>query len=248
MVPTFRVINAVLGLVLAPLLLVLLVGWGLLRWRRTGRDPVYLDDPSILMPAPPPGLTPAAGAAVRDGGVDRRALTAASLDLASRGQIGVQGGAERRVCSRPARRSASTRATPSPATRPSRRACCGLGRGPPTTRRCTCWAGSRRIGGAHGYIEPEDITKLGEHVGEFNKRLETHLVAQSWFRERPSAVIGRWSGGAALVLIGGIATLIAGVILPSSGLVLVAVALVISADRAVRHRARDARPDAGTGP
>ena len=76
-----------LGLIIAPLLFVALMAWGLLTWFRTGRDPVYLDDPSIHIPAPPKGLTPAAGAAVRDGKVTRRALTAASLDLAVRGHI-----------------------------------------------------------------------------------------------------------------------------------------------------------------
>ena len=57
----------VLGLIVAPLL----VRPG----RRLGDPdlvalrprPVYLDDPSIHIPAPPPGLTPAAGAAVREG-------------------------------------------------------------------------------------------------------------------------------------------------------------------------------------
>ena len=88
--PAARVLNAVLGLVLAPLILLGVVGFALYRWWRSGKDPVYLDDPSILMPAPPPGLTPAAGAAVRDGKVTRRALTAASLDLAARGRIAFQ--------------------------------------------------------------------------------------------------------------------------------------------------------------
>ena len=53
----------------------------------SGRIPVYLDDPSILMPAPPPDLTAASGAFVMDGGTSRRALTTAMLDLASRGYI-----------------------------------------------------------------------------------------------------------------------------------------------------------------
>ena len=64
-----------------------LVGWALFHWRRFGKDPVYLDDPSILMPAPPPDLTAASGAMVMDGGTSRRALTTAMLDLASRGLI-----------------------------------------------------------------------------------------------------------------------------------------------------------------
>ena len=56
-------------------------------WRRFGKDPVYLDDPSILMPAPPPDLTAASGAMIMDGATSRRALTTAMLDLASRGLI-----------------------------------------------------------------------------------------------------------------------------------------------------------------
>ena len=44
-----------------------LAGWAVFNWRRFGKDPVYLDDPSILMPAPPPDLTAASGAMVMDG-------------------------------------------------------------------------------------------------------------------------------------------------------------------------------------
>src|SRR5204862_7538499 len=62
-----RQIDAVLGLVGAPLVVLLLVGFVLFEWLRYGRDPVYLDDPSIYMPAPPPDLTPASAALVVDG-------------------------------------------------------------------------------------------------------------------------------------------------------------------------------------
>ena len=84
---TARQVNAVVGLVGAPIVLLGLVGWAFFHWRRFGKDPVYLDDPSILMPAPPPDLTAASGAMVMDGGTSRRALTTAMLDLASRGLI-----------------------------------------------------------------------------------------------------------------------------------------------------------------
>jgi hypothetical protein len=63
-----RQVDAVTGLIVAPLLLIGLVAWAGWSWLRFGRDPIYLDDASILMPAPPPGLTPAAAAAVLDGG------------------------------------------------------------------------------------------------------------------------------------------------------------------------------------
>ena len=145
-IPTWRVINSVIGLVLAPLVLLLLVGRALLAWYREGKDPVYLDDPSILVPAPPPGLTPAAGAAVRDGGVARRSLTAASLDLAVRGYMGFRAEPARSLWAAH-RTSASSRARPSRATRRSRLACCGRAAGRWTRRRSTCGDRLDRAGG-----------------------------------------------------------------------------------------------------
>ena len=62
------------------------VGWVVLRWRATGRDPTYLDDPSILLPAPPEGMT-AATATIVDGGHAATAFMAALFDLASRDEI-----------------------------------------------------------------------------------------------------------------------------------------------------------------
>ena len=82
-----RQLNAIVGLVVAPIVLIGLIGWALFSWLRFGDDPVYLDSPSIYVPAPPPGLTAASGALVMDGGSSRRALTTAMLDLASRGLI-----------------------------------------------------------------------------------------------------------------------------------------------------------------
>ena len=62
------------------------LGWVLVRWRATGRDPRYLDDSSILMPAPPEGMT-AATATIVDGGPATNAFMAALFDLASRDEI-----------------------------------------------------------------------------------------------------------------------------------------------------------------
>jgi hypothetical protein len=62
------------------------VGWALVRWRASGRDPTYLDDPSILLPAPPEGMT-AATATVVDAGPAATAFMAALFDLASRDEI-----------------------------------------------------------------------------------------------------------------------------------------------------------------
>lgn len=82
-----RQVNAIVGLIGGALVLVLLPGWAIFHWLRFGRDPVYVDSDSVLVPAPPAGMTAAAGTLVLDGHTSRRSLTTALLDLASRGQV-----------------------------------------------------------------------------------------------------------------------------------------------------------------
>jgi uncharacterized membrane protein YgcG len=241
----FRQLNAVLGLLIAPLAAGGVVVWGLFSWLRHGRDPVYLDDPSIHMPAPPPGLTPAAGAVVRDGRSTRRALTAASLDLAVRGMIAFQAeksgllgtGTKLGITTRPEEHeSDAVDATGMP-----------LPPGPPGSGQLDPEAQWRRdrarsrsidpattfldgrlsaIGGHDGYIEPDDMLKLGKDVAGFDKRIEQHVVANGWFGEAPSASTKRWIGRGVLVDVAGAIALIAGFNLPSDGLVVLGGALV----------------------
>jgi uncharacterized membrane protein YgcG len=72
------------GIVLGAGLLVL--GLFLRTWWERGRDAeVPLIDDSVLMPGPPPGLTPALATVLRNDGVDREAFTSALVDLGHRG-------------------------------------------------------------------------------------------------------------------------------------------------------------------
>ena len=75
-------VNVVVGVVA----FVIVAGYAALAWFRHGRDPSYPDDASILLPAPPPGMT-AATATVVAGGGTHVAFMAALLDLASRDEI-----------------------------------------------------------------------------------------------------------------------------------------------------------------
>ena len=219
-----RQVNAVLGLVLAPAILVLVVGYGLVRWWRVGRDPVYLDDPSILMPAPPPGLTPAVGAAIRDGSVGRRAMTAASLDLAVRGHIafrveqpatfghkpgiGIDTGAAPVGDAGEQERMARARSRPMDA--------------------ATRYLAERlaEAAGAAAYLPADRITELGTDVAQFDRRLEGHLVEQGWYREKPSSVVGRWVAGAVALIALGVVAVIVGLNVPASGAVVLGAALI----------------------
>ena len=81
--------QAIVALVIDGLVVVFLIGL----WWRDGRDPpVPLIDDSVLLPAPPPGLTPAMAALLRDGTTTKNAPAAALVDLASRNLLAMQEG------------------------------------------------------------------------------------------------------------------------------------------------------------
>ncbi|HUQ43050.1 MAG TPA: TPM domain-containing protein [Candidatus Limnocylindria bacterium] len=83
-------LNFILGAIIAGLgglvLLLFLRTW----WQR-GRDAeVPLIDDSVLLPTPPPGLTPALATVLRNDGVDKEAFTSALVDLGHRGLVTFQ--------------------------------------------------------------------------------------------------------------------------------------------------------------
>jgi uncharacterized membrane protein YgcG len=217
-----RQVNAVLGLVGAPLAFLLLVGWAGSSWLRYGKDPIYLDDASIHMPAPPPELTPAAGALLMDGRSSRRTVTAAMLHLASRGELSF------RKHDGLLRDKVGVQLIDAQSDDPqlirNRRKL------PTSSAEAYALERLRSIGRDETlhYIDPDDLLEFGKSVGEFDDRLEAHTARQGWFREAPSKSIERWSfrGGAALVA--GFVLGVLGFTLPSSGILLVGVAVGVA--------------------
>lgn len=218
---TARQLDAGLGLVGAPVAFLLLAGWAVLSWWRYGRDPEYLDSPSIHLPAPPPDLTAASGSLVWDGRVSRRSLTTALLDLASRGLLafreekGLLGlrttvGIETHV------------ADADPVTEAHR---VRNGRRPISKAEHHALSRLQSLGKT-GYIKPERLPEFGSAVGTFNQRLENHVVRQGWFKERPTKVVGRWITRAFVVGVLGVVVLVIGFNLPSAGLLTVGGAMV----------------------
>jgi uncharacterized membrane protein YgcG len=213
-----RQINAVIGLVGAPIVFLGLSGWAFFHWRRFGKDPVYLDDPSVLMPAPPPDLTAASGAMIMDGSTSRRALTTAMLDLASRGLIafredagGLFGGHKVGIDVSPAKGDADVEA------QRQRNARRPIG---PAEELALGRLQTLGRGEDEAFITPEDLPKFGSEVPEFDKALETHVVDHGWFGEKPSKVVGRWTGRGVLALVAGVIAAILGFNIPFSGLTL----------------------------
>lgn len=222
-----RQANAILGLVIAPLVLLVFIAGGLLRWSREGRDPVYLDDPSIHLPAPPAGLTPAAGTVIYEGKVTRRAMTAASLDLAVRGLVAFKAEEPAEDSTEPGLGILTGSAVTGQPGAQSRMA---RARSRPIDK-ATQFLGQQMAHAAGGdcYLPADKITKLAKAVDEFNRRLEQYLVDQGWYRSVPSRVVAAWTGRAATLLLGGVVVFLVGAILPSSGTLMVGAALGISA-------------------
>lgn len=219
-----RQLNAVVGLVGGSVVFMGLSGWALYHWRRFGKDPVYLDDPSILMPAPPPDLTAASGAMLMDGATSRRALTTAMLDLASRGliafrdepgilwqshKVGIDVDPARGDAETEAQRRLNNRRPTGPAEAMALRRLQTLGAGDPES-----------------FIAPDDLPKFGQDVADFDKALESHVVRRGWFSERPSKVVTRWVGRGAIAVGVGLAAIVAGVNIPISGLTLIGAAAI----------------------
>ena len=211
-----RQIDAAVGLIGGPLAFVFLVGAAAWSWVRFGKDPVYLDDPSIHIPAPPPDLTAASGAVVWEGRSTRRALTTAMLDLASRGELSFR---EESGLLGLGGKKAGIQIATGPSSDPN---AVRNRRRPLSEAEDYALARVYSIaspGGKDGYyIAADDITKFGKYTSSFDTKLEKHVTDMGWFREPPQKAISRWRGRGFWIAALGAVTLFAGVqILPSNG-------------------------------
>jgi uncharacterized membrane protein YgcG len=214
-----RQVDAVAGLIAAPLLLVGLVGWAGWSWLRYGRDPLYLDDASILMPAPPAGMSPATAAVIIDGRARRHALTTALVDLAARGEITFRAAPDD-----PSKMDIDITVPDQRDARLARNRRLPLG-----VAEQYALAELKKLGGAIRTIDAEDVPKFAKAVGGFDDRIEDSVAAGGWFSESPGDAIDRWSRRGAFVLIVGAVGTFFGFSLPSSGLLLVGAAAMVGA-------------------
>lgn len=219
-----RIANAIIGLAGAPIVLLLLVAWPLLHWFRYGRDPDFLDDPSIYMRAPPPDLTAAAGALVFDGRSSRHTLTTALLDLASRDEIAFRPEAQRLAKDRmdieirqpdedDPRIALNRRRPISPAEIYARSALTSLAtpdeQGVPM-------------------VDSTELLQFGSKVSGFDDKLELYATQKGWFATAPKAATTRWAAHGIAEICAGGAVVIVALSLPSDGLLLVGGAGVVA--------------------
>jgi uncharacterized membrane protein YgcG len=218
---TARQLNALLGF--GGILLGLgLLAWLFVSWLRFGRDPVYTDDASIYMPAPPPGLTAAAASVILDGMATRHALTTAMLDLASRGEIAFV--PDTGFLRKPR---VTVRITDPDLSDTKLRL---IRRHPVAQAEQFALEHLQALAeGEEREISPQGLLGFGKHVGEFNQLLEDSVVRGGWFARAPRSVIRRWWAVAVVEGIGAGLAIWGAVNLPSSGLTLVGISLGVAA-------------------
>ncbi|MFI5226709.1 MAG: TPM domain-containing protein, partial [Candidatus Limnocylindrales bacterium] len=216
-----RQVDSIVGLVIAPVLFLLLVGFAAWQWLRFGRDPVYLDDPSVHMPAPPADLTPASAALIWDGRSSRHTLTTALLDLASHGSLAFR---EEQTGTIVHHTKVGIETRPevpdSSELRLIRRHSLSVAE----TSLAQRLAGLPSLDET-GYLGPTHLTDVAALTAKFDIDLEAHAVTKGWLSGPPTKVAQRWYRAAAVEAVAGIAFFILGANLPSQGFVLLGVAL-----------------------
>ena len=171
-----------------------------LTWWRRGRDTrIPLIDDSVLLPSPPPGLTPALATVLANDGVDDQAFTAALVDLGHRGLVTFQ---QDDVSAKHPR--VDLVVPPEPLDDPSSVEARQRPLGEPEAQ----LAASVGIQSAGGLISS---LRLRQGIGlklktAFKKDLGRAALASGWFRTDPRRIVGRWH------VIGGAVAIVAAVI------------------------------------
>lgn len=241
-----RQVNAVVGLVGGAAALLGLLGWALFHWLRFGRDPEYTDSESVLVPAPPAGMTAATATMILDGGVSRRTLTTALLDLASRGRVAFREhhgplGIGRKLTVDVGRRAMVAATSDVAADETARTAAADAAERTDIAEARLALADRRPLGPAEAYlekrldqlassdsIEPDELPKLAEDVPIFERHIEDAAVKAKWFGERPSTVVGRWRILGVIEGLAGGGLIWAGLTIPFSGLTLLGGAALVA--------------------
>jgi uncharacterized membrane protein YgcG len=215
-----RQLNAVIGLGVAPILLLATLSFAYLAWRRQGRDPEFHDSPSILMAGPPAGMTPPLATVVRRGAATPEGLNVTLVELASQGRIAfsnldrvseVRSDEEPDPLTDPAILVPPEPAAARPLAEPQR----------------FVYDTIRDLAGSSGELRREQLWGLNAAVSGYRSLLEKTAVGLGWFTQRPSRLIGRWTAIGILELVLGLFVGFVSFQAPSSGALLVGVALAL---------------------
>lgn len=217
---SLRVVNAGLGLIVAPLVLVGALGFAWYTWRREGDDPELTDSPSILMAGPPADMTPPLATVVQRGTGSDHTVNTLLAELASTGRL------EFRNLDQV--RSARSDDDPDPTTDPAIEVHGDVGDDtdlrPPQRE---AWGKLKGLAGGSGVLSRERLWRVNSALGPMKQVFEYEAVRLGWLERMPGPSIQRMSLiGVGLVLAGGGAIWL-GISVPMSGAVLLGGALIL---------------------
>ncbi len=217
-----RVANAALGLIGAPLALVVILGLAWTRWRREGDDPQLTDSPSILMAGPPAGMTPPLAAVVREGRATQHATNTILAELASTGRLAFHNLDQVSK--------ARSDADPNPLTDPAIEILARPGDDDvlPVPQR-KAWDAITGLGGSSNMLTRERLWRVNGKMSAVEKVLENEALRLGWFTELPSNAIDRGTRAGIGIGVIGLGVLGLGIFLPMSGAVLLGGATVVGA-------------------
>lgn len=212
-----RQVNAVVGVIGAPITLLLMVGFAFFAWRREGNDPEVLDDDSVLMAGPPAEMTPPLATVVREGKATQHSLDTLLMELASTGRIAFQN------LDQIGKVKSDDEPNPllDPAIALNDAAPKGGALGAPEK---AAWDLIRQQALGGDTLSRERLWALNGQLRPIRDQLETEVVRLGWFTRKPSTLIARWSLiGVGEMLLGGI-FVAGGFLIPMSGLTLLGAA------------------------
>jgi len=217
---TKRVINAALGLIVAPIALLGTLGLAWNKWRRDGDDPELTDSPSILMAGPPAEMTPALATVIRKGRADQHTINTVLAEIAATGRLEFQNLDQVRKV--------KSDDDPDPLTDPAiELKADGYGPTKLGEPQLEAWDKLQRLAGSGATLSRERLWKVNSTLEPVKGALEYQAVKIGWLERMPGPSIARMTGLGLGVVVIGIGVGVGGFILPMSGAVLLGAALVI---------------------
>lgn len=215
-----RIANSALGLVGAPLALLVSLGFAWSRWRREGDDPELTDSPSILMAGPPAEMTPPIATVIRSGTGDQHTINTLLTELASTGRISFHN-----LDQVP---SARSDAAADPLTDPAIEVHAETGNDDDLKApQREAWDKLKKLSGGSGRLTRERLWRVNSELGLMKRVFEHEAVKLGWLARMPGPSIARMSGiGIGLAVLGAGAVGI-GIGVPMSGAVMFGGALIL---------------------